>query len=777
APTTEAHVYSRHTAPNTTRLEAILTSIIHAPCLTYSSGLAALHAIYVCLKPRRVSIGEGYHGSHGVLAIQQKLCGTALLPLDCPASDLEAGDVIHLETPLNPTGEAYDITQYAEKAHSRGAILIVDATFGPPGLQDPFQWGADVVMHSGTKYLGGHSDMLCGVLATNNQDILAVLKEERVFLGSVMGSMEGWLGVRSLRTLDLRVKKQSANATKIVQWLNNCKKADGKERDAELVQTVVHKIQHASLQHEDMAWLKRQMPNGFGPVFAIWFKEERMARRLPSLLTLFHHATSLGGVESLIEWRSMSDRTVDRRLVRAPLVPIEQGREDAYATWPPIVTFIEKLGYVQSPSQPFYSRDIGRSFALDGRIYMVFGDTFCNDAGVSSNTYQVIPNLDTPTESHYLTMAPDGLVSPLIEENHDDRDYLAQRVNADKRVGFWCFGGIVETNPGLGWVWYQRHIINPDRSTQLTGTGIARISHDKSKPNGELSSTRMPGMMFEPGEPQFGSFSTLLVNDFVYVWGQKDTDIFLARVPKDSCQQRHTYEFWNGREFVPQIDRIVPVLQDMQQGQFFRSKLFGPQLPWVFIGVTRWADNLLIIGAAPTLEGPWAPLPLFKAEGMRERNAYLYCMYAHPWATQHEEGKLCVSWCDPWPGGVIAAKLQFQMEAAIYWGEIGLEGHSSTIYSSARWADILLIRVLEYVLASTMSEAREVTTMSSVRYKQLGSPHRLRLQGPYQEAVEARLYRLQRHIEKVVKEEEAARRAAEKERTLMERIAACFCCQ
>ncbi|KAL8713233.1 MAG: hypothetical protein Q9220_002754 [cf. Caloplaca sp. 1 TL-2023] len=316
---TEAHIYSRHTAPNTTRLEAILTSIIHAPCLTYSSGLAALHAIYVGLNPRRVSIGDGYHGSHGVLAIQRKLCGTTLLPLDCPASDLEAGDVIHLETPLNPTGEAYDIRSLAEKAHGRRAILLVDATFGPPGLQDPFKWGADVVMHSGTKYLGGHSDMLCGVLATNNKDILTVLKDERVFLGSVMGSMEGWLGVRSLRTLELRVKKQSENATRIVQWLDNCKRADGKERDAEVVQAVVHEVQHASLQHAEMAWLKQQMPSGFGPVFAIWFREERMARRLPSLLTLFHHATSLGGVESLIEWRSMSDRTVDRRLVRVSI--------------------------------------------------------------------------------------------------------------------------------------------------------------------------------------------------------------------------------------------------------------------------------------------------------------------------------------------------------------------------------------------------------------------------------------------------------------------------
>ncbi|KAI4173784.1 MAG: hypothetical protein LQ343_002787 [Gyalolechia ehrenbergii] len=313
---TEAHVYSRITAPNATRFESVLTSVLNASCLAYSSGLSALHAAYVCLNPKRVSIGGGYHGSHGVLAIHQRLCGTELLPLDCPTSDLSSGDVIHLETPLNPTGEAYNMKAYAEKAHSRGAVLLVDATFGPPGLQDPFEWDADIVMHSGTKYLGGHSDMLSGVLATKNEEWLDRLRNEREFLGCVMGNMESWLGVRSLRTLDLRVKRQSENAGKLVQWLDICSNTDSEDEEAALVKAVVRSVQHASLQHEDMHWLKKQMPNGFGPVFAFIVKEEWMARQLPSLLSLFHHATSLGAVESLIEWRSMSDETVDPRLLR-----------------------------------------------------------------------------------------------------------------------------------------------------------------------------------------------------------------------------------------------------------------------------------------------------------------------------------------------------------------------------------------------------------------------------------------------------------------------------
>lgn len=248
-----------------------------------------------------------------MLGLQKKMTGCEVLSLDCAEEELGPGDVIHLETPVNPTGEAFCIEEYARKAHARGAFLLVDATFGPPGLQDPFVWGADVVMHAGTKYLGGHSDLLCGVLASKNEGWVEELREERTFLGSVMGSLEGWLGVRSLRTLEVRVQRQSNNCQQLVGWLcNMLKSAEG----GEMVGEAVEKVQHASLQVADMEWLRDQMPNGYGPVFAITMKSESLARRLPSKLELFHHATSLGGVESLIEWRAMSDKTVDTRLLR-----------------------------------------------------------------------------------------------------------------------------------------------------------------------------------------------------------------------------------------------------------------------------------------------------------------------------------------------------------------------------------------------------------------------------------------------------------------------------
>ncbi|CAM1506993.1 Fc.00g066340.m01.CDS01 [Cosmosporella sp. VM-42] len=313
----DSHVYSRASNPNSTRLEAILTSLLGGPCLTYSSGLSAFHAMLVKINPKRIAIGDGYHGCHGVIALLNKLTGLKQLPLD--SDELQPGDVIHVETPLNPTGEARNLAFYAEKARQTGAFLTVDATFGPPPLQDPFQFGVDVIMHSGTKYFGGHSDLLCGVLAVNpkHSDWIKEMHLERLVLGSVMGSLEGWLGIRSLRTLELRVTRQSSSATAIVAWL-----AEQKKDPSTAIGALVENIQHASLQEEAAAedsWLRKQMPGGYGPVFSIYLKDGDVAKRLPSKLNLFDHATSLGGVESLIEWRAMTDPNIDKRLLRVSI--------------------------------------------------------------------------------------------------------------------------------------------------------------------------------------------------------------------------------------------------------------------------------------------------------------------------------------------------------------------------------------------------------------------------------------------------------------------------
>ncbi|KAI2086542.1 hypothetical protein LOZ36_003252 [Ophidiomyces ophidiicola] len=317
-PDPTCHIYSRDSAPNYTRFETILSALLGGHCTAYASGLAAFNAALVLLNPKRIAVGNGYHGCHGVIGLMSRLTGLEKIALDCPAEELGKGDVILLETPLNPYGTSSNIKDYADKAHSRGAYLIVDSTFGPPGLQDPFLWGADVVMHSGSKFFGGHSDMLCGVLATKNEEWRNRLFADRLFLGNMMGNMEGWLGVRSLRTLEIRVQRQSQNVTALVGFLDQALKKPNPEPgdDASVVQAVVREITHSSLQQGDMAWLPKQMSGGYGPVFSLILKEEHMAKMLPARLRLFHHATSLGGVESLIEWRAMTDAAIDRSLLR-----------------------------------------------------------------------------------------------------------------------------------------------------------------------------------------------------------------------------------------------------------------------------------------------------------------------------------------------------------------------------------------------------------------------------------------------------------------------------
>ena len=317
------HYYSRLSAPNASRLEKALSSLLGGYVLTYTTGLSALHAILAYKVPNVIAIGDGYHGCHAVIELHKKIHGLVKVDLHNEATwdnaGLGKGDIVHVETPLNPTGIAVSIEAFAEKAHRRGAYLCVDATLGPPSLQDPFAHGADFVMHSGTKYIGGHSDMLCGVLAVRDREWYRDLYKERLVLGSVMGNMEAWLGLRSLRTLSLRVQRQSKNAEMLVRWLQSGLRAtlEPEPNNSQIIQKVILSVQHASLQPaEDLVWLKKQMPNGFGAVFAIWMKNEAAARKFPSKLQLFRHATSLGGVESLIEWRKMSDPCVDGRLLR-----------------------------------------------------------------------------------------------------------------------------------------------------------------------------------------------------------------------------------------------------------------------------------------------------------------------------------------------------------------------------------------------------------------------------------------------------------------------------
>ncbi|CCE85510.1 Piso0_005111 [Millerozyma farinosa CBS 7064] len=298
------HIYSRLSHPNSETAEKLLESILDGNVVIYNSGLAAFFAALTYFNPKTIAIGRGYHGCHGIANLFTRIKGLKQIALEDDFSMLDKGDLVCLETPVNPDGKVFDIQHYAAKAHERGAFLLVDSTFAPPPLQHPFEWGADIIMHSATKYLGGHSDLLAGCLVTKDINVKNQLVEDRIYLGTNIGNLESYLLIRSLRTYELRLLQQSKNADEIVKFL-----VSNKHKYPHLAQ-----VYHGSLQSED--YVKRQLPNGGSPVLSIDVDCEEYAKRLPSKLKYFHHATSLGGVESLIEWRALSDPTVHPTLLR-----------------------------------------------------------------------------------------------------------------------------------------------------------------------------------------------------------------------------------------------------------------------------------------------------------------------------------------------------------------------------------------------------------------------------------------------------------------------------
>lgn len=300
-------VYSRLSHPNGRMAEAAISKLTGSHAVVFSSGLASFLALITHVNPKRLAIGHAYHGVHGISHIWERNHGLEILDLYDPATfdKLQPGDLVHLETPLNPTGEHYDIQHYTDLAHAKGALILVDATFSPPPLQDPFDFGVDLVMHSATKFFGGHSDLLAGLLLTKDENVYKKIVEDRVYLGGNIGNLEASLLLRSLKTYELRVLRQSENASKLVAFLDA-------NRDKF---SVLSKVTHGSLQKE--AFVAKQAIDGHhSPVFAIELKDEQTAKLFPSKLKYFHHATSLGGVESLIEWRAMSDDRAPPTLLR-----------------------------------------------------------------------------------------------------------------------------------------------------------------------------------------------------------------------------------------------------------------------------------------------------------------------------------------------------------------------------------------------------------------------------------------------------------------------------
>jgi cystathionine gamma-synthase len=288
--------YSRVANPTRTALQICLASLEGAEHgIAFSSGLGATTTLMHLLNPgdRTVLIADVYGGVYRMTSQVYEPKGYVFDYL--PAAEFanlrehldERTRMVWIETPSNPMLNVVDIAAAAAAAHEVGAILVVDNTFATPYLQQPLSLGADVVVHSTTKYLGGHSDVIGGFAATNDPTIAERLYFLQKSLGAVPGPFDSWLVLRGVKTLAVRMRKHCENAHAIAAYL---------ERHP-LVERVLYPGLPTHPGHEIAA---RQMRD-FGGMISILVGSEEEAVEIVGRTKLFQLAESLGGVESLIE--------------------------------------------------------------------------------------------------------------------------------------------------------------------------------------------------------------------------------------------------------------------------------------------------------------------------------------------------------------------------------------------------------------------------------------------------------------------------------------------
>jgi cystathionine gamma-synthase len=295
------YVYSRMDNPNRQLLEKSIAMLENGVgALAFSSGMAATTALFQTLQSgdHILMPDDAYYSS---LVLATDLFGKWGLEMTkVDMSDLNLvrqaiqknTKIIWLETPSNPQLKISDIAEISKLAHQNGAICAVDNTWATPVYQRPLDLGADVVMHSSTKYFGGHSDVLGGALVWKNGENLAEqLKQIQILGGSVPSPFECWLTLRGIKTLAVRVKQQTQNAQTLATFLASHPKIE-----------VVHYPGLADHPQHKIAL--KQMLDGFGAMVSVQPKgDAQNAMELTGKLKLFTIATSLGGVESLVEHR------------------------------------------------------------------------------------------------------------------------------------------------------------------------------------------------------------------------------------------------------------------------------------------------------------------------------------------------------------------------------------------------------------------------------------------------------------------------------------------
>lgn len=293
----DGYDYARSKNPTRTALEqnvADLEGGIHG--LAFSSGLAAMDCVLHQLSAgdHIVLSDDVYGGSFRLIDKVYKQLGIACTRVDMTrpgAIDAAMTDktrLVWLETPSNPMLKVINIAAAAKAAHAKGALLCVDNTFATPYLQNPLSLGADIVCHSSTKYLGGHSDVVGGMLVTIDDGIAAKLRFVQNAVGGVPGAMDSFLVLRSTKTLHVRMQRHCDNALAIARWLEK----------HHAIERVIYPGLETHPQH-DLA--RRQMRAFGGMITCVVRGGLEPARRMLERSQLFSLAESLGGVESLIE--------------------------------------------------------------------------------------------------------------------------------------------------------------------------------------------------------------------------------------------------------------------------------------------------------------------------------------------------------------------------------------------------------------------------------------------------------------------------------------------
>jgi len=311
--------YGRYGNPTWTAFESALGGLEGGHCLAYASGMAAVTSLLdlVALGDKVVVPRHTYNGTLVQLA-DRELRGrltTAVVDLTDTAAVVEACEdaaLVWFESPTNPALEVADAPAIIAAAHDAGARVVVDNTFLTPLLQRPLDLGADVVLHSATKYLAGHSDVQLGAIVTRDDDLHGVLKGRRDVEGNTPGPFEAWLALRGLRTLHLRVERAQANAAELARRL------------------------------ADHPLLTEVRYPGMGAMISIVLPSADQADLLVRTTSLWVHATSLGGVESSFErrrrWKS-EPATIPEGLVR-----LSVGIEDVDDLWADLARGLQAIG-------------------------------------------------------------------------------------------------------------------------------------------------------------------------------------------------------------------------------------------------------------------------------------------------------------------------------------------------------------------------------------------------------------------------------------------------